>query len=117
VIAEVVDRDGVPNGAMVDSRCPGRLLKVNLASPYHYVRHAGRSTTGSTITVFYTDARSQRDLHSDTTTVGRGGWFNVGLTDLAAFAKPGDSLRVLVHHQPPGPSTQQTMAEYGIALG
>jgi hypothetical protein len=114
VRAEVVDRAGRPNGAYVDSRCPGRTLRVNLASRFHFLRHVGRTAPGSTITVFYVDAGSQAELHHDAPAVGRSGVFRTGLTDVSGFASAGQALQVVVHHEDPGPSAQQDLIEYAL---
>src|SRR5262245_48300877 len=83
VRAEVVDRAGKPNGASVDSRCPGRTLRVNLASRFHFLRHTGSTAPGSTITVFYVDAASQAQLHHDSPAVRGSGGFRSGPTDVS----------------------------------
>jgi len=114
VRADVVDGAGRPNGAYVDSRCPGRTLRVNLASRFHFLRHTGRTTPGSTITVFYADAVSQVELHHDAPAVRPSGVFRTGPADLRGFASAGQTLRVVVHHEDPGPSAQQDLIEYAL---
>jgi hypothetical protein len=117
VRAELVDRDGVPSGQFVDSRCATRTLTVYLNTRFHYLRHVGLDAPGTGLEITIVDPASTVELHRETMTTAGSGFFVARSTDLASMLRPGATLTAGVHHTPGQPSVLQDLIEYALLAG